>query len=202
MIASFLFYMFAMVLVGSAIATVTVRQPVTAVLCMILCFFNAAGLFLFLGAEFLAFILLIVYVGAVAVLFLFVVMMLDVKAEKLVESKMALQRYVPVGLGLGAVLLLQMMIVAGTWPAPEALGPQMVSEQVTNTRGLGQVLYTDYALLFQMAGLILLTAMIGAIVLTLRTRRSAKRQNYMDQLDIRRDDVVQIRKVKTGEGVL
>ena len=199
MIASFIFYMFAAVLLGSAIATVTVRQPVTSVLCMILCFFNAAGLFLFLGAEFLAFILLIVYVGAVAVLFLFVVMMLDVKGMK---PKATLRKHLPIGIGLGGVLLTQMIIVATTWPKIETPELQAPVEQIDNTRALGHVLYTDYGFLFQVSGMILLVAMIGAILLTLRERRPIKRQNYRDQLDRRREDVVEIRKVKSGEGVL
>jgi len=196
MIASFIFYMLSIVLIASAIATVTVKQPVTAVLCMILCFFNAAGLFLFLGAEFLSFILLIVYVGAVAVLFLFVVMMLDMKENK---KKVFVKKYALSGLTIGFILLMQLFTVSYNW---SNIVEKTNTETTNNTHALGAVLYVDYAFLFQIAGLILLTSMIGAIVLTIRKPRSSKRQNYKDQIYTKREDVVKICKVKTGEGAL
>lgn len=200
MMASLLFYMFSLVLLAAAAGVVTVRQPVAAVLLLILCFFNASGLFLLMGAEFLAFILLIVYVGAVAVLFLFVVMMLDMQGEK---ARGAISRYQPLGLGLGGVLLLQMMIVVATWPEGQVSQPVgQPTGKIENTVALGRVLYTDYAYPFQIAGLILLVAMAGAIVLTLRRDRPVKRQEVWSQLDRRREDVVEIRQVKSGEGAL
>lgn len=201
MIAGFFFYMFALVLIASSVMVVTARQPVTAVLFLILAFFNAAGLFLLVGAEFLAFILLIVYVGAVAVLFLFVVMMLDVKGE---APREALRYHLPVGLGVGGVLFVQMMIAVWAWPASKAVPlVQVATEAPENTRALGRILYTDFAYPFQIVGLILLVAMIGAISLTHRSKpRFVKKQKVWDQLDRQRDDVVELRKVKSGEGAL
>ena len=200
MIAGMFFYMFALVLIASAAASVSVREPVPAVLFLILCFFNAAGLFLLLGAEFLAFILLIVYVGAVAVLFLFVVMMLDVRGQ---EPRSALRRCLPFGIGVGAVLAIQLAAMLWAWPADgaAAAAPQIVAE-VENTRALGRVLYTDYLFPFQVSGLILLVAMIGAIVLTVRAPRAGKRQDARVQTMRRREDVIELRKVKSGEGAL
>ncbi|MDD3181389.1 MAG: NADH-quinone oxidoreductase subunit J [Alphaproteobacteria bacterium] len=200
MIAGLLFYMFALVLIASSVMVVTARQPVTAVLFLVLAFFNAAGLFLLVGAEFLAFILLIVYVGAVAVLFLFVVMMLDVKGA---APREALRQTLPIGLGVGGVLLVQMLIAIWAWPASK-VAPllQDVAEAPENTRALGRVLYTDFAYPFQVVGLILLVAMIGAITLTYRKPRHVKKQKVWAQLDVRREDVVELRKVKSGEGAL
>jgi NADH-quinone oxidoreductase subunit J len=173
------FYGFAAILLGSAAGVVTSRNPVHSVLFLILAFFNAAGLFLLLGAEFLAMILVIVYVGAVAVLFLFVVMMLDVNFAQLREGY---QRYAPIGATVGFVLLAELAAVVAGWrflPAAPALrGAAMPASgaAVPNTQALGRLLYTEYIFLFQAAGLILLVAMIGAIVLTLRERRQAPRR--------------------------
>jgi NADH-quinone oxidoreductase subunit J len=200
MIAGLLFYMFALVLLASAVGVVTIRRPVPAVLLLILCFFNASGLFLLLGAEFLAFILLIVYVGAVAVLFLFVVMMLDVHGQEELGERS--RRYLPAALGIGAILLFQMLIVAILWQEPAAPVIPVPPVEVSNTLALGQVLYTDFIYPFQLAGVILLVAMVGAISLTLRGPRKIKKQKATDQIFRRREDVVEIRKIKTGEGAL
>lgn len=200
MIAGLFFYMFALVLVASAVMVVTVRQPVAAVLFLILSFFNAAGLFLLIGAEFLAFIMLIVYVGAVAVLFLFVVMMLDERGE---SAGTALRHNLPIGIGIGVALLVEMAIAIWSWPTGKAAQLSVqVPEQIENTRLLGRVLYTDFAYPFQVSGIILLVAMIGAITLTLRHNRVKKKQKLWDQLDRRRQDVLEIRNVKSGEGAL
>ncbi len=175
------FYVFATVLVLSAAMVVSARNPVHSVLFLILGFFNAAGLFLIAGAEFLAMILVIVYVGAVAVLFLFVVMMLDIDFSPIREG---LQRYAPVGLAIGVVLLAEVGIVVGRWriaPDVRALAHAQVPGAVSNTAALGRLIYTDYVFLFQACGLVLLVAMIGAIVLTLRARPVAMRQDVARQ---------------------
>ena len=172
-IASIAFYVFAAILIGSAAMVVSSRNPVHSVLFLILAFFNAAALFLLAGAEFLAMILVIVYVGAVAVLFLFVVMMLDVNFDQLREG---LQRYAPIGAAVGAVLFLELMVTVGGWQFLPNAALQLSSATppgVANTTALGRVIYTDYVFLFEAAGLILLVAMIGAIVLTHRDRAGA-----------------------------
>lgn len=200
MIAGLLFYMFALVLIMSAVFVVTARQPVTAVLFLILAFFNASGLFLLAGAEFLAFILLIVYVGAVAVLFLFVVMMLDVKGA---PPREALRAHLPIGLGVGGILLAQMIFALSFWPERSAaIAATASGGGASNTHALGRILYTDYAYPFQVLGLILLVAMIGAIALTFRPARKIKKQNVWSQLDRRREDVVEVRKMDSGKGAL
>lgn len=199
MIAGLFFYMFALVLIVAAALVVTVRQPVTAVLLLILCFFNAAGLFLLMGAEFLAFIMLIVYVGAVAVLFLFVVMMLDMRRQSTMPRGVA-KRWLPASLAVGGAIFVEMAIAVWSLPAAKLAQAATQPEQMENTRLLGRVLYTDFAYPFQVSGLILLVAMIGAITLTHRKSRTKKTQNVLDQLDRGRDDVIEIRKVKSGEG--
>jgi NADH-quinone oxidoreductase subunit J len=176
MIATIAFYVFAVILLVSAAMVVSSRNPVHSVLFLILAFFNAAGLFLLAGAEFLALILLIVYVGAVAVLFLFVVMMLDVNFA---ELRSGFQRYLPVGATIGAVLFIELAMVVGGWQiAPDTAGMRFAPNPVGvhNTAALGRLIYTDYVFLFQAAGLVLLVAMIGAIVLTLRERKSSRHQ--------------------------
>jgi NADH-quinone oxidoreductase subunit J len=201
MIASLFFYLFSVILVGSAFAVVTSRNPVHAVLFLILAFFNAAALFLLAGAEFLAMILVIVYVGAVAVLFLFVVMMLDVDFVQLREG---LQKYAPVGIAVGVVLFGELAAVLFGWriaPGAEALRLSVTPADIDNTRALGQVLYTDYVLLFQMSGLILLVAMIGAIVLTHRQRVGTKRQNITRQQERLVSDTLEVLSIRTGAGV-
>ena len=174
------FYVFAAVLLASAAMVVSSRNPVHSVLFLILAFFNAAALFLIAGAEFLAMILLIVYVGAVAVLFLFVVMMLDVNFA---ELRGGFQRYLPVGATIGAVLLVELVLVVGGWSSSAgAPGLRMAATPAgSNTAALGRLIYTQYVFLFQTAALVLLVAMIGAIVLTLRDRRTSRHQDIAVQ---------------------
>jgi NADH-quinone oxidoreductase subunit J len=199
MIAALAFYLFAGVLIASAVMVVTSRNPVHSVLFLILAFFNAAALFLIAGAEFLAMTLVIVYVGAVAVLFLFVVMMLDVDFAALREG---FQRYAPLGAVIGAILLLELLLVFGTWTfATDAAALRLnpTPGDVDNTRALGRILYTDYVFLFQASGLILLVAMIGAIVLTLRGKPTSKRQSVAVQ--VARSGSVNLRQPPTGAGL-
>ena len=201
MIAALAFYAFAAILIASAVMVVTSRNPVHSVLFLILAFFNAAGLFLIAGAEFLAMILVIVYVGAVAVLFLFVVMMLDIDFAQLREG---FQRYAPIGAIIGGILLIELFMVVTVWRfAPEAatlrLNPN--PEGVTNAEALGRILYTDYIYLFQGCGLILLVAMIGAIVLTLRHRVGIKRQNVLAQMYRDPAKAMELKDVKPGQGL-
>ena len=196
------FYLFASVLLVAATVVISARNPVHSVLCLILAFFNAAALFVLIGAEFLAMILVVVYVGAVAVLFLFVVMMLDID---LAELRQGFLNYLPIGALVGLVLLVELVVVAGAWQFEPDMSaglaaPAPAIAERSNTAALGDVLYTRYALLFQGAGIILLVAMIGAIVLTLR-HRNLKRQRIGDQVSRRPEDVVRIRKVRQGEGV-
>ncbi|TPG61261.1 NADH-quinone oxidoreductase subunit J [Roseomonas nepalensis] len=182
MIAGLAFYAFAAVLIASAVMVVTSRNPVHSVLYLILAFFNAAALFLIAGAEFLAMILVIVYVGAVAVLFLFVVMMLDIDFVRL---RQGFQRYAPIGAVIGGILFLELVFVLGAWQSSgqaEGLRLNAMPEGVQNTVAIGRVLYTDYVFLFQGAGLILLVSMIGAIVLTHRDRVRSRRQDIEAQV--------------------
>jgi NADH-quinone oxidoreductase subunit J len=197
------FYLFAAVAVASGVMVVSARNPVHSVLFLILAFFNAAALFVLMGAEFLAMVLVIVYVGAVAVLFLFVVMMLDIN---FVALRQGFQQYLPVGALVGLVLVAELVLVFGAWavaPGAEAVGtdPIPVAGEITNAHALGLVLYTKYAYLFQVAGLILLVAMIGAIVLTHRQRDGVKKQRIAAQLDRRREDSLEVVKVRSGEGI-
>jgi NADH-quinone oxidoreductase subunit J len=197
------FYFFAAILIASGVMVIAARNPVHSVLFLILAFFNAAGLFVLLGAEFLAMILVIVYVGAVAVLFLFVVMMLDINFT---ELRQGFLQYLPVGALIGLVLLLELVLVFGAWVvAPEiatiAAAPTPPPAQLSNTAALGALLYTRYVYPFQAAGAILLVAMIGAIVLTHRTREGVRRQNIGDQLSRKRADSVEVVKVRPREGV-
>ena len=201
MIATLAFYLFAGIMLLSAGMVVTARNPVHAVLFLILAFFNAAALFLLAGAEFLAMILVIVYVGAVAVLFLFVVMMLDVNFVQLREG---FQRYLPVGATVGVVLLAELVITLGGWklsPGSDARRFAPVDVAIDNTRQLGQILYTDYIILFQASGLVLLVAMIGAIVLTLRDRKTSRHQVIADQVNRMPADTLVMVDVISGHGV-
>lgn len=198
-IQSIIFFLFSTVLLFSGVMTVSARNPVHAVLFLILAFFNAAGLFLLLGAEFLAFTLVIVYVGAVAVLFLFVVMMLDISFSKMREG---FRRYLPIGFTVGAILATQLVIVSIAWVMdPKALTTPAAGAEIENTRALGQVLYTDYFFPFQVSGLILLVAMIGAIVLTHRPAKNVRKQSVKAQLDRRVEDAIDIVKVESGKGI-
>jgi NADH-quinone oxidoreductase subunit J len=197
----FFFYLFSAVLVGSAFMVISARNPVHSVLFLILAFVNAAGLFMLAGAEFLALILIVVYVGAVAVLFLFVVMMLDVDFA---EFRRGLLQYMPIGLMVGVVLLLELLMVGASWViSPEVAAGSVlpIESGVSNTQALGQVLYTRYVYLFQGAGLILLTAMIGAIVLTLKHKPNVKRQDIGAQVARSPETSVEVVKVKSGQGL-
>ena len=197
------FYVFAFVVMASAAMVVVSRNPVYSVLFLILAFFNAAALFVLIGAEFIAMILIIVYVGAVAVLFLFVVMMLDINIAKLREGFLT---YLPVGALIGVVLFAEILlglgvIGSGTTSLSELGKAATEAAAVDNTRAIGRVLYTQYFYLFQVAGLVLLVAMIGAIVLTLRTRPGVRRQRVSEQLYRAKGDAVTVVKVPTREGV-
>lgn len=197
------FYLFAATAVASGVMVISARNPVHSVLFLILAFFNSAGLFVLIGAEFLAMILVVVYVGAVAVLFLFVVMMLDINFTELREGFL---QYLPIGALIGIILAAELILVFGSWVvSPEAAqtltAPTLPADGVTNTQALGQLIYTDYIYLFQSAGLILLVAMIGAIVLTLRHRPDVRRQKISDQIERRREDVIEIRDINSGSGV-
>ncbi len=201
MIAALFFYLFSALCVASAVMVIASRNPVHSVLFLILCFFNAAGLFILLGAEFLAMILVVVYVGAVAVLFLFVVMMLDVD---FVELRQGMLNYLPVGGTIGLIVLVELALVVGGWAIDPAGVKTMASPTpagVSNTEALGRILYTDYIFYFQTAGLILLVAMIGAIVLTLRHKEGVKRQNISDQVARGPATSIEIIKVKSGQGI-
>jgi NADH-quinone oxidoreductase subunit J len=198
------FYLLSAVLVASGVMVITQRNPVHSVLFLILAFFNAAGLFLLAGAEFLAMVLVVVYVGAVAVLFLFVVMLLDVDLVKLREGFL---RYLPIGATIGVVLLIELVFFifpnwifggqVATALAAKTPSPSMVS----NTDALGRLIYTDYIYLFQAAGLVLLVAMIGAILLTLRSREGVRRQNIARQTARTKESTIELRKVPTGGGI-
>ncbi|HVW58328.1 MAG TPA: NADH-quinone oxidoreductase subunit J [Rhizobiaceae bacterium] len=197
------FYLFAFILVASAFMVIAARNPVHSVLFLILAFFNAAGLFLLAGAEFLAMILLIVYVGAVMVLFLFVVMMLDVDFTAL---RRGVLDYAPAGALIGIILLAELIVVLGGYTFSPDLAstiaqPIPALAQRSNTAALGDIIYTDYIYYFQIAGMVLLVAMIGAIVLTLRHKVGVKRQSIAAQVARTPATAIEIRKVKTGEGV-
>jgi NADH-quinone oxidoreductase subunit J len=194
------FYLFATVTIASAFMVIASRNPVQSVLFLILAFVNAAGLFLMMGAEFLAMILVIVYVGAVAVLFLFVVMMLDVDFA---ELRQGFLQYLPVGALIGIVFLLELVLVIGTYLVDARLlktAAVPIPGGITNTEAIGRVLYTQYFYFFQAAGLILLVAMIGAIVLTLRERVGVKRQDISKQ-NARTQAAVEVRKVPFRQGI-
>ena len=195
------FYIFATVCVASAFAVISARNPVHSVLFLILAFVSAAGLFLLLGAEFLAMILIVVYVGAVAVLFLFVVMMLDVDFAVL---KQGFLQYLPVGTVIGAIVLIELILVVGGWtlaPANTRVLASATPAGISNTAALGRVLYTQYLYFFQAAGFVLLTAMIGSIVLTLRHKTGVKRQNIAEQNARDRHVAVTLRKVPSRAGL-
>ncbi len=197
------FYIFAAVLVAAAVMVISAKNPVHSVLYLIVCFFNAAGLFVLMGAEFVAMILVIVYVGAVAVLFLFVVMMLDINFQ---ELRQGFLQYLPIGGLIGLVLAIELLLIVGTWViAPEtsavAAAPSPAIDAVTNTEALGRIMYTQYVYAFQASGLILLVAMIGAIVLTLRSREGVRKQSITQQVQRKREEVLAVRKVPTRGGV-
>jgi NADH-quinone oxidoreductase subunit J len=197
------FYLFAGITVASAVMVVTSRNPVHSVLFLILAFVNAAGLFVLMGAEFLAMILIVVYVGAVAVLFLFVVMMLDVDFA---ELRQGFLNYLPFGALIGGLLLAELLVVLGAW----AIGPDVAKaitspipmpSDINNTQAIGLVLYTRYVYFFQAAGVILLVAMIGAIVLTLQHKPKVRRQIIADQVARNRASAIEVVEVKSGQGL-
>jgi len=196
----FLFWLMGAVCVASAVMVISAKNPVHSVLFLILCFFNAAGLFVLIGAEFLAMVLVVVYVGAVAVLFMFVVMMLDINFVRLREGFLD---YLPVGALVGLVLLAELVLVAGAWALREpaaAAGAAPVAA-VDNTRALGRLLYTEHFFVFQIAGLVLLVAIIGAIALTLRERVGVKRQDVARQVHRRPEETLVLERVEPGKGV-
>jgi NADH-quinone oxidoreductase subunit J len=200
---AFFFYVFAAIAVASAVMVITSRNSVHSVLYLILCFFNGAGLFILLGAEFLAMILVVVYVGAVMVLFLFVVMMLDIDFA---QMRQGMLNYLPVGGTIGLILLVELILALGTWAvSPEAgrvaAAPIPSLDSLSNTEALGRILYTKYVYFFQAAGMVLLVAMIGAIVLTLRHKEGVKRQNIAAQVARGPATAIEIRKVRPGQGI-
>ena len=193
MIEALFFYLFAAVMLGAGLMVVVSRNPVFSVLFLILAFFNAAGLFVLIGAEFIAMLLVVVYVGAVAVLFLFVVMMLDINFA---EMRAGFQKYLPIGLVVGGILVFE--LVAAMYGDAFSGATLPAATEISNTRALGNVLYTKYMYLFQVAGLILLVAMIGAISLTMRRRSGVRRQVIVEQNMRRREDSVEIVDVPVG----
>ena len=202
-LAALAFYGFAFIAIASGVMVISARNPVHSVLFLIIAFFNSAGLFILLGAEFLAMILVVVYVGAVAVLFLFVVMMLDVDFA---ELRQGFLQNLPVGLAVGGVLLIELIVVlGGTLLAPELAGsgtaPIPPMDEMSNIAAIGALLYTKYVYFFQAAGMVLLVAMIGAIVLTLRHKEGVKRQDVSAQVARSPETAVEVVKVETGEGI-
>ena len=197
------FYLFSFILVAAGVMVISAKNPVHSVLFLILAFFNAAGLFVLIGAEFIAMILVVVYVGAVAVLFLFVVMMLDISFT---ELRQGFLQYLPIGGLVGIVLLAEILMIGGSWfieplaadfrsfPIPEI-------DQITNTHAIGRILYTDYIYLFQGAGMVLLVAMVGAIVLTLRSRDGVRKQIIPEQTNRKSIETVEVKKIQPGSGV-
>jgi NADH-quinone oxidoreductase subunit J len=203
MIQAIVFYVFAAILIASGVMVISAKNTVHSVLFLILAFFNAAGLFLLCGAEFLAMVLVIVYVGAVAVLFLFVVMLLDINFAKLREGFL---QYLPTGALIGLILLVELVMVFTSWRfapnAPLSIGTRAPDpEMVTNTDALGRILYTDYVYLFQVAGLVLLVAMVGTILLTHRRRGSVRKQRIDKQNARNKASSIEIRKVPSGGGI-
>ena len=202
-VAGMFFYLFSAITVAAAFMVIAARNPVHSVLFLILAFFNSAGLFVLMGAEFLAMILVVVYVGAVAVLFLFVVMMLDIDFA---ELRQGMLQYLPVGGVIGIILLIELIFVVGSWGlSPEALAT--IADKapsvggITNTEAIGQILYTKYVYLFQAAGIVLLIAMVGAIVLTLHHKEGVRRQSIPRQVARTPATAIEVREVKSGEGL-
>ncbi|MBI3706043.1 MAG: NADH-quinone oxidoreductase subunit J [Rhizobiales bacterium] len=200
-VAALFFYLFAGLCVASAFMVIAARNPVHSVLYLILAFVNAAGLFVMMGAEFLAMILIVVYVGAVAVLFLFVVMMLDVDFSQL---KQGVLQYLPIGMLIGGIFLAELLLVVGSWAIGPGIPQAIVAKipaKISNTEAIGLVLYTRYAYFFEAAGIILLVAMIGAIVLTLRHKERVRRQHIPTQVTRNPKLAIEILKVRSGQGL-
>lgn len=202
MLTALFFYLFASLTIFSGLMVIGSKNPVHAVLFLILAFFNVAGLFIMLGAEFLALTLLIVYVGAVAVLFLFVVMMIDVDFA---ELKSGFLSYLPVGALVGLILLFEIIMAMSAWVLNPALSKlekhATIDTSLTNTENFGRVLYSEHLYYFEAAGILLLVAMIGAIVLTLRSRPDVRRQDIATQVARRPENSVEVIKVETGKGI-
>jgi NADH-quinone oxidoreductase subunit J len=195
------FYLFSIITVVAAVMVISARNPVHSVLFLILAFFNSAGLFVLLGAEFLAMVMVVVYVGAVAVLFMFVVMMLDVN---IAELRQGFLQYLPLGGIVGLVLLIELAVVAGGFVFSPEVSERFaapVPSDIANTEALGNIIYTKYVYFFQAAGIILLVAMIGAIVLTHRSREGTRKQRISNQVNRRAEDTIEIKKVSTGSGI-
>lgn len=201
MLADLIFYIFAVVLLASGLGVVLARNPIFSVLFLVLCFFNCAGLFVLMGAEFLGLLLVLVYVGAIAVMFLFVLMTIDIDFAMLKEG---FANYLPVGLLTGALMVTELVLAgqAGLFTTEMANQAMPVAQDAQNIVAIGQVLFTDYLAPFQLAGLVLLTAMVGAITLTFRRRDGVRRQNISKQVLTRREDAVEMKKVKPGEGLV
>ncbi len=202
-VTSILFYVFATILMMAALAVITSKNPIHSVFFLIVAFFNAAGLFVLLGAEYIAMTLVIVYVGAVMVLFLFVVMMLNINFEK---TRKAFISYLPLGVGVAAVLFMELAgllynSILSPASVAEASNPIPDATQVTNAKAIGEVLYTNYLIAFELAGVILLVAMIGAIVLTHRQRPGVRKQNITKQMQRTREQAVGLINAKPGEGI-
>ena len=202
-VAALFFYLFAGICIASAFMVIAAKNPVHSVLFLILAFVNAAGLFVLMGAEFLAMILIVVYVGAVAVLFLFVVMMLDVDFA---ELRQGFLQYLPIGGVVGIIFVIELVMVVSAWVIVPNVSQVIASPippiaSTPNTEALGHVLYTRYVYFFQAAGVVLLVAMIGAIVLTLRHKPNVKRQNIANQVARRKATAIEIVKVRPGQGL-
>ncbi|MBY6202398.1 NADH-quinone oxidoreductase subunit J [Maritalea mobilis] len=202
-VADITFYVYSITIIVAGLLTVTSRSPVHSVLWLILCFISAATMFILLGAEFVAMLLVIVYIGAVAVLFLFVVMMLDVDFAQL---RAEMSKYLPIALLIGVVLLMQLVLAYGTWTYSEGMEARLVNptpapDEIHNTQAIGALLYDRYMLPFQLSGLVLLVAMIGAIVLTLRHRADVKRQNVLAQMYRDPAKAMELKDVKPGQGL-
>ena len=199
------FYFFSIIAILSAIMVIVSRNTVHAVFFLILDFISIASLFILIGAEFLGMMMIIVYVGAVAVLFLFVVMLLNVSEQKLSWFRGARKtRHIPIGLAVGAVILLELIVVVGGWKYRDTFSETKFlnfEKDFTNTHAIGNVMYTEYIHLFQISGLILLLSMIGAIVLTYRKREGVKRQDYFTQVGREREDSIKLVEVESGKGI-
>ncbi|MGB0682785.1 MAG: NADH-quinone oxidoreductase subunit J [Magnetovibrionaceae bacterium] len=196
------FYLFAAITVAAGVMVISARNPVHSVLFLILAFFSSAGLFVLLGAEFLAMILVVVYVGAVAVLFMFVVMMLDIN---FVELRQGFLQYLPIGGLIGLIMLVELLVLLGGMHVDPELASGIAKTpppgEITNTEALGLLVYTHYLFLFQAAGIVLLVAMIGAIVLTHRRREGVRKQNISEQVAVRPHERLVINKVEPGKGI-
>ena len=199
------FYFFSIIAILSAIMVIVSRNTVHAVFFLILDFISIASLFILIGAEFLGMMMIIVYVGAVAVLFLFVVMLLNVSEQKLSWFRGSRKtKHIPIGLAVGAVILLELIVVVGGWKYRDTFSETKFlnfEKDFTNTHAIGIVMYTEYIHLFQISGLILLLSMIGAIVLTYRKREGVKRQNYFTQVGREREDSIKLVEVESGKGI-